>query len=140
MELPDRTHRRLNPLNGRWVLVSKGRTARPWLGKEGSLPSVRRPSYDPDCYLCPGNERAGGQRNPGFEGTFVFTNDFPGLDPGTPEGSTELHPLLQTRSGPGTCRVLCFSPRHDLDLALMSVPEIHRVVDLWFEQTAELAP
>jgi UDPglucose--hexose-1-phosphate uridylyltransferase len=140
MQLPESTHRRLNPLNGRWVLVSQGRTARPWLGKEESPPPVLRPSHDPQCYLCPGNERAGGQRNPRYEGTFAFTNDFPGLDPDTPEWATEPDSLLQARAAPGTCRVLCFSPRHDLDLARMSASETLQVVDLWFEQIAELAP
>lgn len=140
MRLPAFPHRRLNPLNGRWVLVSQGRTARPWLGRTESPPAVLRLRYDPQCYLCPGNERAGGQRNPDYGGTFAFTNDFAALDPDTPDGSVELDPLLQARSGPGTCRVLCFSPRHDLDLAQMSVPQIRLVVDLWFEEIAELSP
>jgi UDPglucose--hexose-1-phosphate uridylyltransferase len=138
MRLPESPHRRLNPLTGRWVLVSHGRTARPWLGRTEPLPPAR-PSYDPQCYLCPGNERGDGQHNPSYEGTFVFTNDFPALRPETPEGSTDLHPLLKARNAPGTCRVLCFSPRHDLDLAQMSVPEIRRVVDLWIEQIRELS-
>ncbi len=140
MQLPDATHRRLNPLNGRWVLVSRGRTSRPWLGRQEVPPSVLRPSYDPHCYLCPGNERAGDHRNPNYEGPFAFTNDFPGLDPDTPDGSVEVDSLLRASTGPGTCRVLCFSPRHDLDLAQMSAREILRVVDLWFEQIAELSP
>jgi UDPglucose--hexose-1-phosphate uridylyltransferase len=136
---PDPPHRRLNPLNGRWVLVSEGRTARPWLGRQEPPPPALRPRYDPRCYLCPGNERAGRQRNPSYAGTFVFTNDFPALLPDTPEEATALHPLLQARIAPGTCRVLCFSPRHDLDLAFMSVPEIRGVVDLWCEQIDELS-
>lgn len=102
------------------------------------MATASRPPYDPDCYLCPGNERAGGARNPQYDGTFAFTNDFAGLDPDTPEGSTDHHAILQARTGPGTCRVLCFSPRHDLDLARMSVQQIGSVVDLWADQTAEL--
>jgi UDPglucose--hexose-1-phosphate uridylyltransferase len=139
MRLPDAPHRRLNPLTGRSVLVSQGRTARPWLGRREPPPAALRPSYDPQCYLCPGNERAGGERNPRYEGTFAFTNDFPALRPDIPDESTALHPLLQASTAPGTCRVLCFSPRHDLDLAQMSVPEIRRVVDLWVEHIDELS-
>jgi UDPglucose--hexose-1-phosphate uridylyltransferase len=137
VEAPGTPHRRLNPLNGRWVLVSPGRTARPWLGRTEPSEPVSRPAYDPACYLCPGNERAGGERNPRYERTFTFTNDFAALRPDTPEGSIDAG-IPQLRTGPGTCRVLCFSPRHDLDLARVSVPEIGHVVDLWTEQTAEL--
>lgn len=136
--MPASPHRRLNLLNGRWVLVSAERTARPWLGRTESSNPEPRPPYDPSCYLCPGNERAGGERNPAYERTFTFTNDFAALRPDTPEWSTQADPILQVRTGPGTCRVLCFSPRHDLDLALMSTPQIGDVVDLWVEQVAEL--
>jgi UDPglucose--hexose-1-phosphate uridylyltransferase len=134
---PGVPHRRFNPLSGRWVLVSAGRTARPWLGHTDEPAATSRPSYDPACYLCPGNERAGGERNPDYEGTFASTNDFPALRPdGRP--APEPEPILRVAAASGTCRVLCFSPRHDLDLALMSPAEIGRVVDLWVEQTAEL--
>lgn len=138
VRVPRSPHRRLNPLTGRSILVSPGRTARPWLGRTETSVPAPRPPYDPNCYLCPGNERAGGDRNPVYERTFAFTNDFAALEPDTPEVSPEPGSMLQLGSGPGTCRVLCFSPRHDLDLALMSVPEIGHVVDLWVEQTAEL--
>lgn len=139
IRLPASPHRRLNPLNGRWVLVSAGRTARPWLGRAESFAPTPRLQYDPTCYLCPGNERAGGERNPTYERTFTFTNDFAALRPDTPEWSTQADSILQVRTGPGTCRVLCFSPRHDLDLALMSTSQIGDVVDLWVEQVAELS-
>ena len=135
----DDPHRRLNPLTGRSVLVSAGRTARPWLGRQEPPPPAR-PNYDPGCYLCPGNERANGERNPDYEGTFVFTNDFPALRPDTVDASSASpHRLLTTTNASGTCRVLCFSPRHDLDLAQMSVTDVRRVVDLWVEQVDELS-
>jgi UDPglucose--hexose-1-phosphate uridylyltransferase len=131
-------HRRYNSLSGDWVLVSPHRTQRPWQGQVEKPPQETRPAYDPNCYLCPGNERAGGVRNPRYEATFAFTNDFAALLPDTPPAPTGSHPLLHLESEQGTCRVICFSPRHDLTLPEMSLEEIRRVVDVWAEQTAEL--
>jgi UDPglucose--hexose-1-phosphate uridylyltransferase len=131
-------HRRYNPLTGEYVLVSPHRMKRPWLGQvEKRLPD-QRPSYDPSCYLCPGNERAGGIKNPLYESTFVFDNDFAALLTDTPEATTAVHPLLRTQSVRGVCRVFCFSPRHDLTLPEMPLPDIRQVVDVWAGQTAEL--
>jgi UDPglucose--hexose-1-phosphate uridylyltransferase len=131
-------HRRYNPLTGEWVQVSPQRMKRPWQGQREKKPGEERPSYDPDCYLCPGNERAGGVRNPDYEETFVFTNDFAALLPDTPQSGADRHPLLRSQAVQGACRVVCFSPRHDLTLPEMDPPEIRRVVDLWAAQTAEL--
>ena len=131
-------HRRYNPLTGEWILVSPHRMERPWKGKVEKQPDDTRPEYVPDCYLCPGNRRAGGARNPDYGGTFVFTNDFAALLPDTPEAALELQPLLRAETLQGTCRVICFSPRHDLTLAEMDVHDIRRVVDLWAEQTLAL--
>jgi UDPglucose--hexose-1-phosphate uridylyltransferase len=122
------------------VLVSAGRRERPWQGGIEPAPVPRRPRHDPDCYLCPTNERVNGRRNPDFKGTFVFTNDFSALHPDTPEGDLSDHPLLRAHGQAGTCRVLCFSPRHDLDLAEMPEEDVAAVVELWTEQFAELGP
>jgi UDPglucose--hexose-1-phosphate uridylyltransferase len=130
-------HRRYNPLLGDWVLVSPHRTKRPWQGQIEKSPPDNRPTYDPSCYLCPGNERAGGIRNPDYKNTFVFTNDFAALLPNTPPVS-ESNPLLKSESISGTSRVICFSPRHDLTLPEMPLADIRQVVDLWAAQTAEL--
>ncbi len=137
----NRPHRRQNPLTGEWVQVSPHRTQRPWLGQVEKGPGETRPAYDPNCYLCPGNARAGGASNPGYSSTFVFTNDYAALLPDLPEVPAESyapHPLLRFQAAPGTCRVVCFSPRHDLTLAEMPTPQIRCVVDAWAEQVTDL--
>jgi len=131
-------HRRYNPLTGEWVLVSPQRTQRPWQGQIEKTPPDDRPAYDPGCYLCPGNARAGGNHNPPYESTFVFANDFSALLPDAPPAAASDHPLFRSRSVQGECRVICFSPRHDLTLPEMALPEIRAVVDVWAEQVAEL--
>jgi UDPglucose--hexose-1-phosphate uridylyltransferase len=138
--LNDHPHRRYNPLLREWVLVSPHRTKRPWQGQVEAPAREDRLAYDPTCYLCPGNERAGGARNPAYDATFVFTNDYAALLPDTPAGAADLPGggLLQAVSERGTCRVICFSPRHDLTLAEMEVGAIERVVDVWAEQYAEI--
>ena len=131
-------HRRKNPLTGEWILVSPHRMKRPWQGQVEKAPPETRPSYDPDCYLCPGNSRAGGASNPVYESTFVFTNDFAALLPETPSAESPGHPLFQNQSVQGTCRVICFSPRHDLTLPEMPIEDIGNVVDVWCQQSEEL--
>jgi UDPglucose--hexose-1-phosphate uridylyltransferase len=134
----DHPHRRQNPLTGEWVLVSPHRMKRPWQGQVERTLQETRPAYDPNCYLCPGNARAGGKRNPNYEATFVFTNDFSALLPDTPTAPPNENALLHLESEKGTCRVICFTPRHDLTLPEMGVADIRRVVDVWAEQVTEL--
>ncbi|MCB0160013.1 MAG: UDP-glucose--hexose-1-phosphate uridylyltransferase [Caldilineaceae bacterium] len=131
-------HRRLNMLTGDWVLVSPHRTKRPWQGQVEKSPPDTRPSYDPGCYLCPGNARAGGKQNPAFTSTFVFDNDFAALLPDGPRGDVAAGPFFQAQAETGICRVICFSPRHDLTLPEMDPADIRRVVDVWAEQVVDL--
>ena len=130
-------HRRYNPLLDEWVLVSTNRTQRPWQGSREPPPDENRPSYDPDCYLCPGNGRAGGERNPAYDGTFVFTNDFAALRPDTSTARLE-DGLLLAEGERGTCRVVCYSPRHDLTMSRMTPADVRRIVEVWSDQTTEL--
>jgi len=131
-------HRRYNPLTREWVLVSPQRTARPWQGQVETGAATAEPEYDPQCYLCPGNARAGGVRNPHYTSTFVFDNDFAALTPSTPVDRFEQGGLLIAESEPGICRVVCFLPQHNLTIAGMDPAALRKVVDVWVEQYAEL--
>jgi UDPglucose--hexose-1-phosphate uridylyltransferase len=139
--LAERPHRRFNPLTGEWVLVSPHRTQRPWQGRVERIADLARPRHDPACYLCPGNSRAGGHRNPTYSATFVFDNDFPALRP-EPDGAAppNVRPaeLLVARAESGVCRVVCFSPRHDVTLAEMDAEALRKVVDVWAEEYERL--
>ena len=136
--LSEHPHRRYNPLLDEWILVSPHRTKRPWQGGREKTSDDRRPRYDPSCYLCPGNMRANGDRNPDFDTTFVFVNDFAAVLPDVPPLLDDDNPLFQFRSLRGEARVICFSPRHDMTLAEMPEDDIRLVVDLWISQAAEL--
>ena len=131
-------HRRFNPLTGEWILVSPHRTKRPWLGRQEAPARDQRPAHDAKCYLCPGNERAAGLRNPAYPGTYVFTNDFSALLPEAGPAGGAADVLLRSQPVSGACRVICFSPRHDLTLPEMPLAGIREVVDVWANQTEEL--
>ncbi len=129
------SERRQNLLTGDWVLVSPHRSKRPWQGQVEPKPPAELPAFDAGCYLCPGNERAGGHRNPSYEGCFVFDNDFAALLP--EETAIEAAPF-PTEAARGLCRVLCFSPNHGLTLSQLSTEEMDVVVAMWQEQTEDL--
>ena len=141
MDLTEQSHRRFSPLTNEWVLVSPHRTQRPWQGAVEKLPVVARPAYDPTCYLCPGNARAGGVRNPHYQSTFVFENDFAALKKDVPAASIDVQDkgLIVAQGESGICRVMCFSPRHDLTLSSMELPAIEEVVRTWTSQFVELS-
>ena len=134
----ERPHRRFNALTGEWVFVSPQRTLRPWQGRHEASGPLARPCYDPGCYLCPGNTRASGATNPRYASTYVFTNDFPAFLPEGESPDASRGPLLRARTSAGTCRVVCYSPRHDLTLADLPAAEMRAVVETWVSQVAEL--
>ncbi len=135
----DRPHRRLNLLTGQWVLVSPHRAKRPWLGQVEKIPPENLPTYDPTCYLCPGNQRSAGAVNPPYTETFVFDNDFAALLAPEAGGNKErTQGLLVAEEETGLCRVICFSPRHDLSIPQMPLAGVEDVVRTWSQQTSEL--
>ena len=131
-------HRRRNALNGDWVLVSPHRTQRPWQGQQEKTQEAR-PSYDASCYLCPGNTRANGEVNPDYKQTFVFDNDFAALLPTGIQESLGAGSLFESQNVAGTCRVICFAPRHDLTVAQMELIDIEAVLNTWIQETKELS-
>jgi len=127
-------HRRKNVLTGEWVLVSPNRTKRPWQGEVFKSGTDIRLQYDPDCYLCPGNKRANGEVNPDYESNFVFTNDYSSLLEDIPSEHKNNNGLLIADNERGICRVVNFSPRHDLTLAEMAENEIENVISTWQDE------
>ena len=138
VDLQRDVHRRRNPLNGEWVLVSPHRTARPWQGQTEARDATPAASHDPTCYLCPGNARAGGAAfNPAYDTTFVFENDFAALRPDGGTGTLDT-PLLRAERESGICRVICYSPLHNQSWTHLSLPAIHRILDTWSDEFAML--
>src|ERR1700677_4678829 len=132
-------HRRWNPLRQSWVLVSPHRTQPPWQGEVRQKAAPSGVAYDPECYLCPGNKRAGGAANPAYDSVFSFVNDYAALLPDPPAPpAPQASSLLRSKPARGLCKVLCYHPNHSLTLARMTREEIRPVVDAWAAQYEEI--
>ena len=136
--LTDHPHRRYNPLLDEWILVSPQRAKRPWQGQNEAISDEKKPEYDETCYLCPGNERITGGTNPNYESCYVFDNDFPALLKDEVSSDVAQEDLFKINPERGINRVICFSPKHNVTLAEMQVPEIENVIRVWKEQYLEL--
>jgi len=139
LNIEEQPHRRLNLLTGEWVLVSPHRAKRPWNGKVEKTDLAALPAHDPNCYLCAGNHRAGGVINPDYKGAYVFDNDFAALLPNTSTETVTIENLLQAKGESGICKVIIFSPRHDLTLPQLPLDAIEKVVDTWAEEFKQLS-
>ena len=136
--LTDHPHRRYNPLLDEWILVSPQRAKRPWQGQNEVISDEKKPEYDETCYLCPGNERINGGTNPKYESCYVFDNDFPALLKNEVSFDLQQEDLFKINPERGINRVICFSPKHNVTLAEMQIPEIENVIKVWKEQYLEL--
>jgi len=145
--------RRQNSLTGDWVLVSPQRNSRPWVGSQESLPETPAVPHDKNCPLCPGNHRAGDEKNPDYTGPFVFRNDFSALSAPSPDENVNnekvdaTHAADKSATSPaficeqpaaGECRVLCFDHRHHRTFADLTCEEVESVLQLQREQYREL--
>jgi UDPglucose--hexose-1-phosphate uridylyltransferase len=139
MSMPARPSvRRWNPVLGEWVIVAPATAERPWNGALVPAAASDLPEYDPGCYLCPGVARAGGKVNPPYTGVHVFDNDFPSLSPEYTAVCGEGYSGCDIPAY-GICRVVCFSPKHNVTLPVMSEEEVYHVMIAFRDQFAELS-
>ncbi len=139
--LAGKWEQRWHPLWRQWVVYAAHRNFRPWSGASVSS-SSEAPVYDPKCYLCPGNPRVHGDRNPDYREVFVFDNDHPVVGLQAPEIQDSISPrhqdVFQRRRAYGLARVVCYDPRHNVTLAQLPLSKVYKVFEAWREQVGEI--
>jgi UDPglucose--hexose-1-phosphate uridylyltransferase len=131
---------RWHPLLEQWVTITSHRGARPWKGSVANVANaankdpVIAASYDPDCYLCPGNTRISGEINPDYEEIFVFDNDHPSFDIQAPEPRPSAL-FYKSSIASGVCRVMCYDRHHQTALGQLPVQQIEAIVASWIQQS-----
>ncbi len=111
---------RLDPLTGRWVVVSVDRAARPQAFATRSLPV--QADYDRPCPFCPGNEEATPPEleRYGEQGEWlvrVVPNLYPAFAGAEPMSVTNLGPVFAQAPASGRHEIVIFSPKHELSWA-----------------------
>ena len=129
---------RWHPLREEWVVVAAHRQNRPWSGEMVENSEITVPEYIDDCYLCPRNERVSGSFNEDYTGVYVFNNDLPCVGADAPIELETPAGIYKNRPANGIARVICYSPKHNLSLAELSVSEIENVIAVWQKQYLEL--
>jgi UDPglucose--hexose-1-phosphate uridylyltransferase len=129
---------RWHPLREEWVIIAAHRNERPWTGDTVERRGEAAPAYDPECYLCPGNSRVHGHRNPQYEDIFVFDNDLPCVGADAPLELSSPTGIFRNRPASGKARVVCYSPLHNTTLAELPVERIRAVLACWQQQYREL--
>ena len=129
---------RWHPLREEWVVIAAHRQDRPWIGEMVAEAGEPLPEYQSDCYLCPGNVRVSGARNPDYAQTFVFDNDLPCVGPDAPRDPEPPAGTYRNRPAAGVARVICYTPKHNLTLAELDPDEIAGLLRVWQDQYREL--
>ncbi|MBK5278388.1 MAG: galactose-1-phosphate uridylyltransferase [Bacteroidia bacterium] len=116
--------KRWHPLRSEWIVYSAHRNSRPWQGAE-FIKVTPVESYDPTCYLCPGNKRISGHVNPSYRDVFTFENDHPVVGMEAPEVTSDG--FYKKEKATGIAKVVCYDPRHHVTLSQMKLEAVVQV-------------
>ncbi len=119
--------KRWHPLREEWIVYSAPRNSRPWQGA-GLVKPAQALSFDPLCYLCPGNKRVNGSVNPDYSDVFIFENDLPVVGKQAPEVPSLQNTIHKKSRALGIAKVVCYDPRHYITLSQMKLRGVTKVL------------